>query len=168
MPVLTILTTIRATPERCFDASRDLDLHLQSMGHTGERAVAGKTSGLIGMGEQVTWEGRHFGIRQRFTSRITRYERPRYFQDSMVKGAFRSFVHDHYFEPLPDGTVMKDVLTFRSPLGPLGALIDRLVMTGYLTRMLTLRNDVLKGALEKPTALLESEWDERRDLGPGV
>jgi len=149
MPVITILTTVRATPERCFDASRDLDLHLESMGHTGERAVAGKTSGLIELGEQVTWEARHFGIRQRFTSRITAYDRPRYFQDSMVKGAFHSFVHDHFFEPCPEGTIMRDVLTFHSPLGPLGALVDRLVMARYLTRMLTVRNDVLKSILEK-------------------
>ena len=127
MPVITIVTGVRASPERCFDASRDLDLHLESMGHTGERAVGGKTSGLIELGEQVTWEGRHFGIRQRFTSRITAFDGPRYFQDSMIKGAFHSFVHDHYFEPGPDGTIMKDVLTFQSPLGPLGALVELLV-----------------------------------------
>ena len=149
MPVITILTTVRASVERCFDASRDLDLHLESMGHTGERAVGGKTSGLIALGEQVTWEGRHFGIRQRFTSKITAFDRPRYFQDSMIRGAFHSFVHDHYFEPADGGTIMKDVLTFRSPLGPLGAIVDRLVMTRYLTRMLTRRNDVLKRILEK-------------------
>jgi ligand-binding SRPBCC domain-containing protein len=150
MPVITILTTVRASPERCFDASRDLDLHLESMGHTGERAVAGKTSGLIELGEQVTWEGRHFGIRQRFTSKITAYDRPRYFQDSMIKGAFHSFVHDHYFEPTTDGTIMKDVLTFRSPLGPIGAIVDQLVMSRYLRTMLTKRNEVLKRILEKP------------------
>jgi ligand-binding SRPBCC domain-containing protein len=149
MPVITILTTVRATPERCFDASRDLDLHLESMGHTGERAVAGKTSGLIELGEQVTWEARHFGIRQRFTSRITAYDRPRYFQDSMIKGAFHSFVHDHYFEPCPDGTVMRDVLTFHSPLGPLGALVDRFVMSRYLRNLLTKRNETLKAILER-------------------
>jgi ligand-binding SRPBCC domain-containing protein len=149
MPVITILTTVRATPERCFDASRDLDLHLESMGHTGERAVAGKTSGLIELGEQVTWEARHFGIRQRFTSRITAYDRPRYFQDSMIKGAFHSFVHEHYFEPCPDGTVMRDVLTFHSPLGPLGALVDRFVMSRYLRNLLTKRNETLKAILER-------------------
>jgi ligand-binding SRPBCC domain-containing protein len=149
MPVITLTTAIRATTERCFDASRDLDLHLQSMGHTGERAVGGKTSGLIELGEQVTWEARHFGIRQRFTSRITAFDRPRSFQDSMIKGAFHSFVHDHYFEPCAEGTIMKDVLTFRSPLGPIGAVVDRLIMTRYLTRMLTLRNEVLKRSLER-------------------
>ena len=149
MPVIQIVTIVRATPERCFDASRDLDLHLESMGHTGERAVAGRTSGLIELGEQVTWEARHFGIRQRFTSKITAFDRPRYFQDSMVKGAFHSFVHDHYFEPAADGTVMKDVLTFRSPLGPLGALVDRLVMSAYLRKLLMTRNETLKRALER-------------------
>ena len=118
------------------------------MGHTGERAVAGRTSGLIELGEQVTWEARHFGVRQRFTSRITAFDRPRYFQDSMIRGAFRSFVHDHYFEPCADGTNIRDVLTFRSPLGFVGAVVDRLIMSGYLRRLLVRRNDVVKGILE--------------------
>lgn len=149
MTTITIVTKIRASPERCFDASRDLDLHLESMRHTGEQAVAGRTSGLIELGEQVTWEGRHFGIRQRFTSAITAFNRPRHFQDSMVRGAFRSFVHDHYFEPCDEGTLMTDVLVFRSPFGVLGAIVDRLIMTAYLTRMLTKRNEIVKAALER-------------------
>jgi ligand-binding SRPBCC domain-containing protein len=149
MTTITIVTTIRATPERCFDASRDLDLHRESMGQTGERAVAGRTSGLIELGEEVTWEGRHFGIVQRFTSSITAYDRPRHFQDSMVRGAFRSFVHDHYFEVFDGGTRMTDVLAFRSPFGVLGAMVDRLVMTAYLTRMLTTRNEIVKAELER-------------------
>lgn len=119
------------------------------MEHTGERAVAGRTSGLIEMGEQVTWEARHFGIRQRFTSQITAYDRSRHFQDSMLRGAFASFVHDHYFERCAEGTLMKDVLTFCSPLGILGAIVDRLVMTRYLTRLLTRRNEAVKAALER-------------------
>jgi len=149
MTTITIVTQIRASPERCFDASRDLDLHVESMGHTGERAVAGRTSGLIEMGEQVTWEGRHFGIRQRFTSAITAYDRPRHFQDSMVRGAFQSFIHDHYFEACDEGTRMTDVLAFRSPLGVAGAIVDRLVMRKYLTRLLTKRNQSVKAALER-------------------
>jgi ligand-binding SRPBCC domain-containing protein len=149
MPLITIITIVRASPERCFDASRDLDLHLESMSHTGERAVAGRTSGLIELGEQVTWEGRHFGIVQRFTSAITAYDRPRHFQDSMVRGAFASFVHDHYFDACDEGTRMTDVLAFRSPLGVLGAIVDRVVMKKYMTRLLTKRNEVVKAALER-------------------
>jgi ligand-binding SRPBCC domain-containing protein len=98
----------------------------------------------------VTWEGRHFGVRQRLTSRITAFDRPRYFQDSMMKGAFASFVHDHFFEAAEGGTTMKDLVVFRSPLGPLGSIADRLVLTRYLTRLLSARNLVLKRAAEGP------------------
>jgi ligand-binding SRPBCC domain-containing protein len=148
MPTISLTTLLHASPERCFDASRDLDLHVKSFSHTGERAVAGRVSGLIELGEQVTWEARHFGVRQRVTSEITAFDRPRHFQDSMKKGAFRSFVHDHYFEAVPEGTVMKDVLTFQSPLGILGVLVDQLVMTAYLRRLLTRRNVMIKAAVE--------------------
>jgi len=150
MPTITVDTLVRATPERVFDAARDLDLHLTSMSDTGERAVAGRTSGLIEMGERVTWEARHFGIRQRFTSEITSLDRPRHFRDSMVRGAFRSFVHDHYFEPVAGGTTMRDVLTFSSPFGVLGKLVDRWVMTSYLRRLLTRRGAAIKQAIERP------------------
>jgi ligand-binding SRPBCC domain-containing protein len=147
VPTITIETLLPASPERCFDASRDLDLHVTSMKDTGEKAVAGRMSGLIEMGEQVTWEGRHFGVRQRFTSKITAFDRPRYFQDSMLRGAFHSFVHDHYFEAVAAGTKMTDVLTFASPLGFLGAIVDRLILAAYLRRMLMARNDVIRAAV---------------------
>src|SRR5439155_10558977 len=125
MQTIRIETWIAAPPERCFDAARDLDLHLKSMAHTGERAVAGRTSGLIGMGEEVTWRARHFLVTQHFTSRITAFDRPRYFQDSMQRGAFRSFVHDHTFEARGGGTAMTDVLAFAAPLGTLGLRAER-------------------------------------------
>jgi ligand-binding SRPBCC domain-containing protein len=149
MPTITLTTIIHASPERCFDASRDLDLHVSSLAHTNERAVGGRMSGLIELGEEVTWEGRHFGITQHFTSRITGFDRPLWFQDSMVNGAFRSFVHDHRFEAVPEGTLMTDMLTFSSPLGILGVLVDRLIMTAYLRRMLTTRNEAIKAVLER-------------------
>jgi len=148
MPCVTVTTLIHASAERCFDAARDLDLHVASMSGTEERAVGGRTSGLIELGEHVTWEARHFGIRQRLTSEITLFDRPRHFQDSMTKGAFRSFVHDHFFEPVPRGTLMLDVLVFRSPLGVLGAVVDHLVMARYLMRLLSRRALVLKTAIE--------------------
>jgi ligand-binding SRPBCC domain-containing protein len=148
VPTITIETLVRASPERCFDASRDLDLHVKSMSGTGERAVGGRTRGLIELGEQVTWEARHFGIRQRFRSEITLFDRPRHFQDTMRKGAFASFAHDHYFELTAQGTLMRDLLVFRSPLGILGTIVDRLVMTSYLRRLLTRRNHAIKAVLE--------------------
>lgn len=151
MATITLTTEIKASPAQCFDASRNLDLHVSSMKHTGEKAVAGRTKGLIEMGEQVTWEARHFGLRQQFTSKITSFDPPHYFQDSMVKGAFRSFVHDHYFDPIPGGTKMRDVLSFQSPLGFIGRAVDRLIMAAYLKRLIQARNLAIKEVLECAT-----------------
>ena len=148
MPRIEILTSIQASPERCFDCSCDLDLHLRSMAHSGERAVAGKTSGLIGMGEEVTWRGRHFGIVHEHTSKITMFDRPRHFRDEMTRGRFKRFVHDHDFDATATGTQMRDVLDFASPFGAMGRLVDRVVLADYLRRLLEERNTTIREAAE--------------------
>src|SRR5260370_18670121 len=78
---IRIVTMISAPLERCFDLARDIDFHIRSLADTGERAVAGRTTGLIGLGESVTWEARHLGLRQRFTAKATGFHRPRYLRD---------------------------------------------------------------------------------------
>lgn len=145
---ITIETWIAAPPERCFDAARDLDLHVKSVAHTDERAVGGRTSGLIELGEEVTWRARHFGVTQHFTSRITAFDRPRHFQDAMQRGAFKSFVHDHYFETDGARTKMIDALTFAAPLGILGRIAEAVVLRRYLERLLTMRAKTIKEACE--------------------
>jgi len=148
LETIRIETWIAAPPERCFDAARDLDLHVKSVPNTNERTIAGRTSGLIELGEDVTWRARHFGIVQHFTSRITAFDRPRYFQDAMQRGAFRSFVHDHYFESDGARTKMIDALAFSAPLGILGRIAEKLVLRRYLMRLLTVRAAVIKEAIE--------------------
>ena len=115
---------IAASPERVFDAARDMDLHQRTLARTAERAIAGVTSGLIGPGEEVTFQARHLGLRLHHTARIVEFDRPRRFVDAMVRGAFASFVHEHRFEPAPTGTRMIDVVDYRAPLGPLGRLAE--------------------------------------------
>ena len=160
METVTVETVIRAPVELCFDAARDLDLHMQSVAHTGEQAIAGRTSGLIEMGEEVTWRARHFGVIQHFTSRITAFDRPVYFQDSMQRGAFKSFVHDHRFISEGPATRMVDVLAFSAPLGFLGRIAERLLLRSYLRRLLELRASTIKRAAEvdpEYTSLVEIE-----------
>lgn len=101
------------------------------------------------MGEEVTWRARHFGVMQHFTSKITAFDPPRYFQDSMQRGAFQSFIHDHFFIAHNGGTTMKDVLVFAAPFGLIGRVMEKLILRGYLERLLVRRAVVLKGAVEK-------------------
>lgn len=148
MVTLELTTFIAAPLERVFDLARSIDLHRVSMEHTREEAIAGRTSGLIGLEETVTWRARHLGVRQRLTVRITGYERPRWFRDEMVRGAFATMVHDHHFAVVDGGTEMRDVFRFSAPLGPLGRLVERLVLRGYMTRLLESRNAAIKRAAE--------------------
>lgn len=148
MPVLELQTVINAPAERVFDLARSIEAHQDSAGHTGERAVDGVISGLIGLNETVTWEARHLGVRQRLTVRITKYDSPMHFQDVMIKGAFREMRHDHFFERADERTIMRDRFEFRSPGGPLGWLFDRIFLTGYMRRFLERRNAALKQAAE--------------------
>ncbi len=121
---------------------------MKSVSHTQERAVAGRMSGLIGAGEEVTWRARHFGITQHFTSRITAFDRPRHFQDAMQRGAFRSFVHDHFFERDQGKTKMTESLRFSAPLGFLGRIAEKLILRRYLKHLLELRVATIREAVE--------------------
>ena len=150
MNSLRVETVIAAPRERCFDLSRSVDAHLRSAANTGERVVAGRTSGLLDLGEEITWEGRHLGIVRQLSSRITAFDRPAFFQDRMTRGAFRWFEHDHHFEAAADGrTVMVDVVRFAAPFGPIGWVAERVVLAGHLRRFLVRRNAALKALAER-------------------
>ncbi len=147
MTTLRLVTSIAAPVEECFDLSRSIDLHLESMVASGEKAVGGVTSGLIGPGEEVSWKARHFGIQWRMTSRITAYERPHRFVDEMVRGPFSSFRHEHRFQAEGGGTLMTDTVDVRMGLGPIGPVADALA-GAYLRRLLTIRNVTIKRQAE--------------------
>jgi ligand-binding SRPBCC domain-containing protein len=147
---IELATRIRAPRERVFDLARSIDAHVASATGTDEHPVEGKgkTSGLMELGDEVTWRARHFGIVQELTSRITAFERPRHFRDSMVRGAFARFDHDHFFEEDGDVTVARDVFDFDAPLGPLGRIADRIFLERYMRRFLEERMRVLKAIAE--------------------
>ncbi len=148
MPTIELHTHIDAPFQKCFDLARSIDLHLESTKHTGEKAIAGRTSGLIELGETVTWRARHFGLWQNLTTRITEFDAPHFFADEMVSGAFKSFRHEHYFNVDGEGTMMRDVFAFESPCGVLGWVFNNLVLTRYMTRLLERRNEVIKRVAE--------------------
>ncbi len=149
MHTIDITTDIHAPPARCFDLTRSVEAHLASAEDTGERVVAGKTTGLLGLGDRVTWEARHLGVRQRLTSEITAYDRPHFFQDRMVRGAFRFLEHDHSFNSVGDDeTTMRDIVRFVVPGGWPGRGLGRWVIVPHLTRFLDARAQALKAMAE--------------------
>lgn len=144
MAVEFVCTTRTSMPrDELFDLSRSIDAHTESMADSRERAVAGTTSGLISPGEEVTWRAWHFGIPIRMTSRITAMDAPRSFVDEQVRGPFRYFRHTHEFTEGPGGTTMVDRIEFAAPFGPLGRLVEKLVLARYLQQLIETRNQYL-------------------------
>ncbi len=150
MTTIVLETLIDAPPVACFDVSIDVDEHMASTAHTGERIVAGVMHGKLKLNDTVTFEARHFGLRMRLTSKITEYERPHRFVDEMVSGPFKSIWHEHRFDDAPDGTRMVDTFKFAAPLGPLGLVAERLFLKSYMGRLIQGRNAHIKQSAENP------------------
>lgn len=156
MVELREITTISAPIERCFDLARSVEVHLAGNVHFGESAVAvgGVTSGLVDLGQRVTWRAKHLGVWQNLTSEITRYDRPIYFRDEMITGAFKTMEHDHYFSATSaHNTVMTDVFRFAAPLPFFGKIAEMAVLRRYMTNLLRERNAVIKKVAES------GEWE---------
>lgn len=145
--IIHLKTEISAPIDICFDLSRSVDAHLYSTSATGERAVAGITSGLMNLNDTVTWQAKHVWTQQ-LTSQIVAFNRPHYFRDSMVSGFFKRFDHDHYFEQRGDVTLVKDCFDFESPFFFAGKIVDALYLQHYLRRFLEERNRTLKHIAE--------------------
>jgi ligand-binding SRPBCC domain-containing protein len=148
MPVIEIEVEINAPVERVFDLARCIDLHEETMAKTGEKAIGGVTRGLINLGETVTWQATHFGIRQKLTSKISAYDRPFHFRDVMLKGAFKRFTHDHFFELKGKKVLMKDIFDYDSPLWIFGRIADALFLENYMKNLLLERNLLIKKIAE--------------------
>jgi ligand-binding SRPBCC domain-containing protein len=147
MPTIVLTAHLEAPPEVCFEESLSVDAHTASMSRSGERAVGGVTTGVMRLGDTVTWRARHFGLPFTMTSVISAHDAPYRFVDEQVAGPFARWWHEHRFEAVATGTVMSDVVEFASPAGPWGRVVDRLVLTRYMTRLLRTRNAWLAEAV---------------------
>ena len=142
-------TMIAAPVERVFDLSLSVEDHLASMARSRERLLARTSSGALGLGDEVAWAGRHFGVTWKMRSRITELTRPERFVDQQVRGPFAWFRHEHRFEATSEGTRMFDAVSFAAPLGPLGRIAEWALLGRHLRRLIEQRNIHIRGVAER-------------------
>jgi hypothetical protein len=85
--------------------------------------VLGKSSADIGEGTLIDYRLRLEGVPVAWRSRIENWEPGRRFVDTQVKGPYAYWHHLHEFVPLAGGTLMRDVVRYRLPLGWLGSVV---------------------------------------------
>jgi len=154
MTEIYLKTFINAPADVCFNLARSIDLHKISLEHTNEKAIDGRTSGLIEKGEFVTWQAKHFGINQKLSVKITGMNPPEYFCDEMIKGAFKTMRHEHFFEQKENGTLMTDKFFYEVPFSIFGKIFDALILENYMKRLLQSRNQTIKRVAES------DEWQK--------
>ena len=148
---------INAPIDRCFLLSTSIELARRTYGM---RPIDGKTSGRVIANDRLVWAGWKFGFPQMHESHITAYERPAFFQDTMGRGRFKRYQHDHYFYEMDERTVLNDKIRFTMPLGFVGQLVGQFVLVPYLSRRLRRRLVLLRTVAQNRKQWLKYLPDE--------
>ncbi len=90
-------------------------------------------------GALIDYTIRIFGIRRRWTTRITEYDPPRKFIDVQLRGPYVFWRHTHRFDETADGTRVVDGVEYIVPYGLLGDLIHALFIRRQLNRIFDYR-----------------------------
>jgi ligand-binding SRPBCC domain-containing protein len=88
-------------------------------------------------------------------SSIAEYDPPHGFRDVQVAGPYRLWDHRHRFRREGNGTLIEDSVVYEPPLGPLGALLDAVIIRRQLAAIFDYRRrriEDLFGALEAANA----------------
>jgi ligand-binding SRPBCC domain-containing protein len=145
---------VNAPIERCFLLSTSLELVRQSLKFQLVGGQSSRATGLVEGGDRLMWQGWALGMPQRHESLISRYERPNFFQDTMLRGRFKRFQHDHSFTEIGGRTLLNDKVRFSLPLGVVTRPLGRLVVTPYVAGLLRHRLELLKRVAES------EEWKQ--------
>ena len=77
-------------------------------------------------------------------SRIESWDPPRKFVDVQTRGPYSLWHHTHEFAGYRDGTVVRDTVRYKVPLGALGALVGGKFVQRDLERIFAFRHQQLK------------------------
>lgn len=154
MSIIKTGIQINAPIALVFDLCRSIDLHMISTSATKEKAIAGVTTGLINKDETVTWEAYHLFKKRYFQTIISEMKPYSYFRDEMLKGDFKSFYHEHFFEQGDHGVLVWDKLKLEAPYGLLGKIVNRFFLKNYIQKFLIERNRIIKHYAES------GEWEK--------
>ena len=102
--------------------------------------VLGKSTREIGEGTLIDYRLKLNGIPIGWQSRIENWEPARHFVDTQVKGPYSYWRHAHEFIPLANGTLMRDVVRYRLPLGWLGSVVAGWKVASQVDRIFSYRS----------------------------
>jgi ligand-binding SRPBCC domain-containing protein len=138
-------THVNAPLDRCFLLGTSIKLVSRTLKmHALER----DENELIQPNDRLIWHGWKFGLPQMHETRVTAYDRPHYFQDSMGRGRFKRYQHEHTFTEIDGHTLLHDKIRFSLPLGWVGDMVAKTLIVPYIAGMLHRHLQLLKRVAE--------------------
>ncbi len=92
------------------------------------------------------------GIKMKWITEITHVEEKRYFVDEQRSGPYSMWHHQHIIEPVEGGVMMSDIVSYKPPLGFLGAIANSLVIRRQLKDIFDYRQKALERMFGKGDA----------------
>lgn len=83
------------------------------------------------------------GIPMPWLSEISKVNAPYFFVDEQLKGPYAYWHHEHTFEEVKDGVLMKDEVTYSVPLGFLGQFANWLFVRKKLAQIFDYRTAMM-------------------------
>ncbi len=83
------------------------------------------------------------GLPMSWVTEITHVEKPNYFVDEQRFGPYSFWHHKHFLKAIPGGVEMKDIIDYKSPFGPIGDLMNIILIKGQLKNIFDFRNKKL-------------------------
>ena len=146
--VLVANTELAAPLERVFPFFSAAE-NLQLLTPPGMRFVIVTPTPIpAGAGTVIDYKLAILGIPARWRTVIERWQNPRageaLFVDAQHRGPYASWWHEHHFYARGDRTLMQDRVYYAPPFGLLGAIANRVVITGQLKRIFGYRNAMIR------------------------
>ncbi len=97
----------------------------------------------LGLGARLRYRLSLYGIPIRWRTEIVEWTPPRGFTDVQRRGPFRLWEHTHRLAPVEGGTEIYDHVRYGLFFGPLGALIRRVLVRGWVEAIFDYRAEVV-------------------------
>ncbi|MCF8244522.1 MAG: SRPBCC family protein [Saprospiraceae bacterium] len=79
------------------------------------------------------------GIPMTWVTEITQVREQAYFVDEQRLGPYRIWHHQHHFKAVKGGVEMIDIVDYRLPLGPIGVLLQKIMVGEMLINIFDYR-----------------------------
>jgi ligand-binding SRPBCC domain-containing protein len=105
---------------------------------------------VIRRGTRIDYALSLYGVPIRWRTRITCWEPGVRFVDEQESGPYGHWRHLHEFEAKGDTTLMRDIVDYREPFGPLGRVAHALFVRRTLERIFDFRHDATRAWSARP------------------